>query len=412
MKYRQIIGYTAFLLLLVSGLSAHSVFSFDGLPVQDYNYDVYSLGMGETGISDTFRKNTGFFNPSLSSTLNQVYFSTGISTGYYTFEDSNDSFRNDGVTFPYFNVTIPLGAHRLGFNYSSYLSGNAKVRGDEQETENYKFREINDIKSYIYKGSFLYAYKNPLVNVGLSFNYYLGNSERTWRRNYSHIEDMTGVFEDPQYRIRETFGNYGFGIGLNRTFDNISVGAAYHSPVDLVDTAELITIFDDYEIDRPGFLKPHHLAFGLTWRHRDIYRISSDVHYEMWSETDYYTSPRDTWKFSLGLAYQPLWGQDSWLRNIPLRIGGYYREIPFKANNEYLEETAFTLGLSIPLEAPNSQVDLSLKYSTRGSVGTHGFADENLILSIGISGFDFFRSRQKKTEEREIPEAEFDTFRY
>ncbi len=408
MLYRQKIAFIMTILFFMSGLHAHSVFSFEGLPLQDYNYDVYSLGMGETGISDIYRKNTGFFNPSLSTTLNQVYFSTGISSGYYTFEDPNDSFRNDGVSFPYFNTTVPLGNHRIGFNYSSYLSGNAKVRGDEREEDDLRFTETNEISSYIYKGSLIYAFKNRIVNFGLSFDYYLGHRNRSWKRNYS----ATGVFEDPQYRIEERFGNYGFSFGLNRKFDDISLGMAYHSAIDLEGSAELITIFDDYRIDITGFQKPQHFAFGLTWRFVDTYRFSSDIHYEMWSDTDYYTSPRDTWKVSLGIAHQPQWVHDSWLRNVPFRFGGYYRELPFKADGEPIEEMALTFGLSIPLEAPNSQVDMSVKYSSRGDVDTHGYSDSSLVFSIGLSGFDFFRSRQKKTTEREIPEAEFETFRY
>lgn len=409
MKVKQIIGGILLIILTNRVAYANSVFSFDGFPVQYYGMDVYGLGMGETGIGDTYRQNTGFINPSLSTTINQVYLSTAISTGNYYFKDEKSRFRTDGVNFPYFNIVVPLSNHRLGFNYNSYLSGNADVYGRSKQWENGIFADVNKIRSYLYRGSFIYAYKNRITNVGFSLDYVLGHRYRSWEQVFRRV----APFENPKYEYNETFKNFGFTLGFNKSIGNLSFGGLYRAPIELVGKTELATRIDTvFALGDSKLDTPHHIGLGATMKAIDIFKLSSDVNYELWSETAYYEDPRDTYKISLGLAYEPLWGTEGWYKKIPLRIGGYYRTLPFKANDSYLDEYAATFGFSIPLQAPNSQLDFSLKYLIRGNTDDHKYSDEGIILTVSISGFDFFRSRRKRTEDRDIPKAEFESYPY
>jgi hypothetical protein len=42
----------------------------------------------------------------------------------------------------------------------------------------------------------------------------------------------------------------------------------------------------------------------------------------------------------------------------------------------------------------------------RGDVDVHGVQDKSAMFTIGITGFDIFGKRKKKTEHRDIPEAD------
>ncbi len=409
MRYKLIIIAFIINLLIITDLRANSIFSFKGFPIQDYNTDVLSLSMGGAGIGDTFRRNTSFINPSLSTTLNQVYFSTGISTGYYYYHDSSYKFRDDGIYFPYFNITIPLSNHRIGFNYSSYLSGNIDtyLKDKKWEEADLSFSEINRVRSYIYKGSLFWSYKHELVNLGLSFDYLLGHQFHSWKQEYVGA----GFFIDPWYEVNRNYSNYGYSVGLNRSFGEVSLGALYSSPTNLEGDQEVVTRHKVFDIEQAKFETPHHLGLGLAWRLNYNYRIASDFHYELWSQTKSYEDSDNTYKFSLGLAYEPHWSYEKWHRRIPLRIGGYYRTLPFKVNDKNLDEIAASFGFTVPLQTPNSQLDFAIQYVVRGDVDLHDYSDESLILSIGFSGFDFFSSRKKKIDDRDIPEAEFESFR-
>jgi len=399
-------------LMSLSVLSANSVFSFTGIPNNESNSDIYGSGMGETGIGDVFRINTGYSNPSLATTINQVHFSSGIVYGYfYYYDEAGNDFRKDGIHFPYFNFTVPLSRHRIGFDFTPILSGSADVysydRTFELEGESYNYTEINKVRSYIYKTSFFYAYKHRILNTGISFDYFLGHHFRAWSQEFEGM----GNAINPRYELNQTFRSPGISIGVNRNFGNYALGALYRIPVSLEGDKELVTVHSVYDMGDSNFELPQKTGIGMAYKLTDNYRLTADLEYEFWSETDFYDDPSDTYSIGLGLAYTPYWGRDRWYRRIPLRIGGYYRTLPFQANGNDLNEMALTCGITIPLQSPNNQIDLSLKYMVRGDKDENRYQDRNILFGISLSGFDFFRSRPKRIGDREIPEAEFETYR-
>jgi len=395
-----------------SGLTANSVFSFYGIPNQENNTDIYGTGMGETGLGDVYRKNTGYKNPSLATTLNQVYFATGILYGYYYYYDDQDNeFRKDGLHFPYFNMTVPLKRHRFGFDFAPILSGNADVYSYDQnwaeDDFSYNYTEINKVRSYMYKGSFFYAYTDRIVNVGFSLDYYLGHRFRAWTQEFSGASG----FINPRYEYNETFRNPGITIGLNKNFGSLSIGGMYRHAVAMKGTTELVSVHSVFDLGDSNFELPHKIGVGSAYRISDNYRVTADIEYELWSENEYYKNSSDTYKLGVGFAYEPYWGYKKWYQKIPLRTGGFYRTLPFDVNGNELSEMALTFGFTIPLQSPNSQIDFAVKYMVRGDQKDNLYQDRQLLFGIGLSGFDFFRSRPRRTEPREIPEAEFEGFR-
>ena len=396
------------LLTLTAGLVANSVFSFYGMPHQDYSMDVYSIGMGDAGIADVYRKNTSFVNPSLAVTLNQVYFSTGITAGLFNHQArSNQNSQTDGAYFPYFNVTVPISDHRLGFNFSPYLSGNTDVYSLHNDWSGMTFEEVNKVRSYVYKASVFYAQRNRIVNFGVSLNYYLGHRFQAWTQKFS---GETG-FIDAAYELNETFRNPGLSLGINKAYGDFSIAAVYSNKVLLDGKKELVTKHSIFPLQEKQFEIPDQIGVGIVYRISDTFRFATDFIFDRWSETSYYDNPRDCHKISAGFAYEPIWGKDQWYRKIPFRFGASYRTLPFSVDNNSLDEIGGSFGFTIPLQSPNNQLEFAVKHSIRGSKDDIGYSEKSTLFSIGLSGFDFFRSRPRRIDDRDIPKAEFEGFR-
>ena len=397
------------LMLMFSQLMGNSIFSFEGMP-QEYNgNDVYGLGMGETGSGDLFRINPNFTNPSVATTTDKVLFSTGVSLGWMWYKDTDDNkYRDDGIYFPYFSIAVPLKNHRIGFNFNSMYSGNLE---NEKETiwtsdfgDTLNYSETNKLSSNVYRADAIYAYKNPYVNWGIAVNYYIGHRIRYWKLDFDEY-----TMAETKYEIEKTFKNPGVTVGLSKKLNNFSLGATYSSYAKLegdviykyghTPYADTLSLADDFLFEIPA-----RISGGLTWKFIDKYKASFDAYYAMWEDTESYD--KNSIKIGFGLAYDPLSGYGGWLERIPVRIGGYYRELPFEKKQEKITEQALTFGLSIPLKSPNKKIDLAVKYMTRGDIDKHGFSDESLMFSFGITGFDIFRKRPKKIEHRDIPEED------
>ncbi|MCK5051349.1 MAG: hypothetical protein KAS53_06415 [Candidatus Cloacimonetes bacterium] len=404
MKYKLILVF----LLMTVLLAGNSIFSFDGMPLEYYGNDVYGLGMGETGSADMFRINPNLHNPSMAATTNNVLFSTATSLGYMWYKDSdNNEFRDDGIYMPYFTMTIPIKNHRFAFSFNSIASGNIE-NSKELEfisfSDTLQYSEVNRLSTSLYKADMAYAYKSSIVNIGVAMNYYLGHRIRYWKLDFEDND-----YTDAKYEIEKIYKNPGFTVGLSKKIGKVSLGAVYSSYVKLegsetykyAHTPYADTLGDDFHFEVPA-----QVSGGITWKFMEKYKASFDGYYQMWQDTEDYD--KNTLKLGLGLAYDPLSGYGSWYEKIPLRIGGYYRELPFDVNNEKIIEKAFTFGSSIPLKSPNKKIEFAVTYTTRGDVDKHGLSDESLMFSFGITGFDIFKKRYKRIEHREIPKADED----
>ena len=403
MKYKIIM----ISLLTTALLAGNSIFSFDGMPLEYYGNDVYGLGMGETGSADIFRINPNLHNPSIATTTNNVLFSTATSLGYMWYKDSdNNEFRDDGIYMPYFTMTIPIKKHRFSFSFNSIASGNIEntIECDPVISfgDTLQYSEINRLSTSLYKADMVYAYKSSIVNIGVAMNYYLGHRIRYWNRDFENDD-----YEDAKYEIEKIYKNPGFTVGLSKKISKVSLGIVYSSYVKLegsetykyAHTPYADTLSDDFH-----FEVPVQISGGITWKFLEKYKASFDGYYQIWQDTENYD--KNTLKLGLGFAYDPLSGYGSWYEKIPLRIGGYYRELPFDVNNEKIIEKALTFGFSIPLKSPNKKIEFSVNYTTRGDVDKHGLSDESVMFSLGITGFDIFKKRYKRIEHREIPKAD------
>lgn len=396
------------LCISIAVLGANSVFSFDGMAEQNTGADVYGMGMGETGSVDLFRVNQNISNPSVMVSANKVLFASGVSMGYSWYEDTTgETYRDDGLYFPYFSMIVPLQNHKVGFHFGTYLSGNLK---NEMESiwsldgEDLNYVQKNQIRRNIFKVELLYAYKWNVLNLGIGGHYYLGNQRQRWDAEF---EDS--AYDDVKYELEQDFKNPGITLGVSKKLEHISLGVTYTSASKL--EGETIYWFNHFPggdtldvAEETLFETPQIINGGITWRFSERYKISVDANYELWESTDTYEE--NTLKAGLGFAYDPLSGYGQWYERIPLRVGGYTRNLPFTRNDASIRENAVTMGFSIPLKSPNKKIEFAAKYFARGDVDEHDLAETGLEFTFGFSGFDIFKKRTKNIEHRDIPKAD------
>ncbi|MCD4827994.1 MAG: hypothetical protein K8R90_01005 [Candidatus Cloacimonetes bacterium] len=388
------------------GLPANSIFSIEGMPERYYSYDVYGIGAGDTGWADLFRLNLGHGNPALAVTSNTVNFSAAATFGYMTYEDRDgNSFRDDGITFPYASFTIPMRALRFGLHFSTISAGNVtneRLRNFDLDDETtVEVNEENRIQSSIYRTDFLVALKNRFCHVGVAVNGYIG------QRVHNVKQDFTDAgYMDTQYEVACFYQGLGVTVGLARRFGDVAASLSWASGANLDGDEEFTSIFNTEKLGAAEYELPMHLGFGLAWRMQETLKATFDLHYEMWEDTTTYTDGVNTWKVGLGLSYDPLWGYGSWYERIPLRLGVGHRLLPFKANDSEVKETLLSLGISAPLRNPGDQIQFSVQYIMRGDKQNNGVEDNCLLFSIGATGFDIFKVRTKRTAPREIPKPD------
>ncbi len=391
-------------ILIVIGLPllANSSFSFYGIPESYYGNDTYGVGMGESGYSDIFRVNSSLYNPALVNTANNVVFSTAVSFGNIKYKDKNGlSFKDDAANLPYFNVIVPAKKHRFGFSFNTVGAGNLfnqSVIG----TDSLASTEEHTVDANIYKANFVYGFKRADWNFGFGFNYYVGHIYRLWKKDFS-----SSSYTDSRYEEDKLFKNPGFNFGMTKSLnDDMACSFTYQTAVKLKGDGKFVTNITSIDMPDATYELPHSISFGLTNRFTKTVRVSGDILYELWKSTDTFTDPQNTYKLAVGLAYDPMWGYGRWYEKIPFRVGMNYRVLPFKVNNNTINEISGSFGFSVPLISPDNKLDFAVKYTMRGNSSDNNLQDRSLFFTIGTTGFDIFSKPDNKKGKRDVPVAD------
>jgi hypothetical protein len=405
------------LLMGVIQIFCNTVYAPQGYPLSTSGNDIYGDGMGGTGIADLYRINGNMDNPSLQVTMNNVTLSTAVNMGYYWYKDSENKFRDDGISLPYFNITIPLQNHRLGISLRSLYSGNLDTGGINQsiiDGDTLYYEESNRKTGNIYRMGLQYAYRSDIINLGIAGHYYLGNNIHFWSLA---IDESSYI--DSKYEIEQRFSGWNWNVGISRKFGNLALGLGYEPSVTLDGSSYYRYNFppetDTLSSEDDFFEIPASINFGTTYLVRNTLKLNCDFRYRFWGDTKIkYTnnfngaeeSYQDSWRLAGGLSYDPLIGYGRWYESIPVRAGISYSKMPFLSNGEDVMELSFSLGSSLQLNSPGRKLDFALSYTQRNNGVEEDKKDESLEFSIGITGIDIFKKTPKRIEEREIPKVD------
>ncbi len=382
----------------------NSIFSYHGTPCQNFGNDIYGMSMGDVGVSDIFRKNTGYGNPAILGNASQTLFSTGLMFGWtnYSSEYQNlkKTYRDNSMDFPFFSIAVPYRAHHFGFEFNSMASGVAKNQ-ITSVVDTVITTEVQSTDNYIYRADLIYAYSLKNFNFGASLDYYFGHDIRRFYQDSGY-----GIFNTSE-KLQRTYKNPTATVGFTAKFNTLALGAYFTSGCTLEGESIRSSIHETENLGTYKHVLPNHIAIGLTKKFMNTYKISSDLQVDLWKMENQIDNTQDSWKLGLGFAEEPAEDtRKTILGQMPKRIGVSYRVLPFEVNNNAVTETALTGGLTIPLKNSGNRIDIGLQYLMRGSLDKHNLQDRSFMFMLGLTGFDILSGPFKRTKPREIPQVE------
>ncbi len=398
------ITMTVVLVILAFPLfGGNSIFSFHGTPWQYYGNDIYGLSMGDVGASDIFRKNTGYGNPAIMGASNRTLLSTGMIfgwTGYKSDLETERTFRDNSLDFPFFSVSFPINNHHFGFQFNSWASGVVQneftVMMDTLEVT-----EKQSIDRYIYRADLLYAIHYRNFNLGVGANYYLGHDIRKF-----YQDGGFGIFNTSE-KLERNYKNPSATLGLTAAYENLAVGIVYSHEADLKGELVRYSIHETENLGKVHYSIPSQITTGVTWKYKEEYKVSTDYTLSLWKNAKYSEYDDNAWKLGVGMAHEPRPGtRNTFMGQMPKRIGFSYRVLPFRVKGNTVTETALSGGLSLPIKNTENRIDLGLQYLWRGNVDDHGLQDRSLMFMFGVTGFDVLSKAFSRSAPRDIPKVE------
>ena len=406
MVFRKII-ISILLCCLSIPLFSASMFSPNGFVEEHFGVDNFASGMGYTGISSIFRKNFSIINPALLTTVNKANFSTQLDFGYTTFKDAQDSYTNKVSGIPYAAMYVPFNKSTiLGISYIEkyYYELNTAFEdsvdiGGDYLVKDQKFGALNQVGFYLAK-------KFGVFGTGISVNYIFGNRTEDLYVNYDNA-DLIDTRE-----IKESLiDGVNFSAGLTVPYNKFSFGG-------FIQTAAKLSSKDSYKIEyynnssydyihntKSKYDLPMEMGLGIGMEATEYLYAETDLRYTFWKNTNIETmNDRNTMMASFGLSYIP---KKDFFWKTPTRLGGYYRQLSGKYNDNYIDEMAITAGFDLPIMLMNQgRLSVSMAYGFRGSVDKNIYQDEFFSISLGFSSTDWWRNPKHFKKDKEIPKLD------
>ena len=406
MFFRKIIICLLFCCLAIP-LFAASMFSPNGFVEEHFGSDNFGSGMGFTGISSIFRKNFSIINPALLTTVNKANFSTQIDFGYTIFKDSHESYTNKVSSVPYAAMYVPVAKgtiigisylEKYFFGLDTALDSSASIIGDYFVTDQ-KFGSLNQL-------GFALAKRIGVFGLGINMNYIFGNRTEDLLVDYSD-----GDLIDTREIKEHLMDGVNFSAGFTFPYKAFSFGgfiqtkAVLHS-VDIYKIEYYNNSNYDYESSKTSkYDIPMQMGFGTGIEMTDFLYAETNLRYTFWKKTNVpKMNDRNTSMISLGISYTP---KKDFFWKIPTRIGGYYRQLSGKYNDNYINEMAITAGFDIPIMLLNQgRLSVSVAYGARGSIDKNIYQDDFFRVSFGFSSTDWWRNPKEFKKDKEIPKLD------
>ena len=389
--------------LTVTLWGGNSIFSYYGPSCQNYGNDVYGITMGNTGVSDVFRKNTGYGNPAVLGSSNKTLLSTGLLFGWTNYQSDDGtkrSFRDNSLDFPFFSVAIPLANHHLGFQFNSMASGVLENK-TAFTVDSLNVTEKQSIDRYIYRADLLYAMSFKNFNLGMGFNYYFGHDIRKFYQNSGF-----GIFNTSE-KLERSYKNPTATLGFTAKYNKLSVGAAYTQECTLSGDEIRSSIHETEDLGSIKYSIPSQFSLGVTTLITDEFKITTEYGMELWESAAHTEYSKNSWKLGAGFAHDPTPDtRKTFLGSLPKRIGFSYRALPFDVNGNSIRETVLSGGISVPIKHSDNQLDFGMQYVIRGDIGQNKLQDRAVMFMLGITGFDIITGGFDRTSPRDIPVSE------
>jgi len=394
------------LVLIFSFANGNSIFSEIGFVESSEGLDNFSAGMGYTGIATTFRKNFSMSNPALNNTNYNAGFFTQASVDNLTYKISGDSFDKLVTNFPKAKVIIPLMKNTtLGFDFSQKYSYGLETSITDTLSEYGNYTSTTLLQGSVNQFGLSIARNLSKLALGFKLGLNYGNKYNGLEINF---EDNDLI--DYESRYERIMKGINFTLGATYPISRFSFGGFYESALDLdSDNTETVEFTNNSNFDytlnsESDYSLPSQLGLGVGYQINKEFYIESNFSQRFWTDaTNNVMNERDTKLISAGVSFIPYRRKSLF----PVRIGGYYKELPCKSNSSYVNEQALSLGFDVPLNfQKQGKISMAFTYGKRGNLSDNEREDSFFRFTVGFQSFDRWLNPQNYKRDKEIPEAD------
>lgn len=390
----------------------------------------HNHGMGGVGISN----GSGMFynnaNPALLYKNNLSVFSIGMTGEYKNVSTTDLSQTNYTGGFDHLMLGLPLVIDRwtIGLGLMPYSTVNYKYNTQEKvigdpNADLFKAFEGSGGFNKVFLSNGLRLYKN--LSVGLTVGYLFGSIKdeiSTQVRTTKQVNDTTTasfVSNTVLTTNRLTAGDLYLLGGLAYRFPinnitGLNVGLTYEMGGDIDgklfqnirntsyrDNANFAN--DTLKETRGAMRLPSTLGIGLSYEKSFHWTVGADLLLSNWSEYRDFSENgeggnndfHNSYTISVGAEYIPdIASIDSYLERVVYRIGISHERLPYKINNEFINDFGINFGVSLPVRNYSS-FNLAFQLGRRGTTD-HNLIKENYFrVNLGITFNDRWFVRRR-----------------
>ena len=349
------------LALVASHAAAQATLGAQGFGYPPGQLSAYSRSLGgATGETDPLSP----INPAALITLRRggMYLQSEQESRSIEAEGSSGSTRSN--RFPLFSAAVPITERGvLSISFSTMLD---RTWGTETRAKQVfdgdsvafteRFRSEGAINDVRVGGA--WAFRENII-FGLGIHVFPGENRLSLSREY----DDSLSFAPFRDSINVNYSGAGVSAGIMwRPVKTITLGASgrYGGTLKLRESDTVRTTAD----------APSRLGAGVRYENSGIvvaFRSDRTIWSRMAGLGSERATPQDTWDFGLGVDAV---GPNLIGAQLALRAGARYRELPFLAGTQSVEEAAFTFGTGAPLARGRASIDLYVEraYRTAGSI--------------------------------------------
>jgi len=349
------------LALVASRAAAQATLGAQGFGYPPGQLSAYSRSLGgATGETDPLSP----INPAALITLRRggMYLQSEQESRSIETEGSTGSTRSN--RFPLFSASVPITERGvLSISFSTMLD---RTWGTETRAKQVfdgdsvafteRFRSEGAMNDVRVGGA--WAFRENII-FGLGIHVFPGENRLSLSREY----DDSLSFAPFRDSINVNYSGAGVSAGIMwRPVKTITLGASgrYGGTLKLRESDTVRTTAD----------APSRLGAGVRYENSGIvvaFRSDRTIWSRMAGLGSERATPQDTWDFGLGVDAV---GPNLIGAQLALRAGARYRELPFLAGTQSVEEAAFTFGTGAPLARGRASIDLYVEraYRTAGSI--------------------------------------------
>ncbi|MEI7812742.1 MAG: hypothetical protein WCJ01_10000 [Ignavibacteria bacterium] len=385
--------------ILAEGGSAYSMIGAGELI---HSYSARRMGMGELGIAMFDRDFLGAINPASWAKLNLTRLETAINIQNIKEEGSSVSSYHSQTSFSGALFGVPV-EHDLGIAVAGGIIPYSRTDYKIAQTINngsYSYKTVYEGSGSISKVFIGSSYTLPFgLNVGASFDYYIGKSDY-----YSTISFIgnSALTNSEFQKVNKTAGIGGsFGLISNDLSGLTGIAGINNVRLGLTgsfaggfnsDTTYLIynsTGIDTLSTGKASSQLPSTIGAGLSFIYKDTYLVTLDYLFQPWK--DYKSGGvsdsrlRSLHKISTGVEYRnpDVRAYGFWDRMM-YRGGLSYEQTQYIVNGQGINQLSVYAGISIPIEYENT-LDLAFQYGTRGAVESNLLKENIFKLNASLS---------------------------